>query len=116
MSAPPRSGRVDLPSGQLLDDVPDLDRHAIASQTLLANDADWGAIFGRLGGFEGSAEVRDVVVISPRSIHVALRAKRHDLALVCVGEAGPRVGLVVAEARSALAKLDESEGGDGGRE
>ena len=78
---------------------------------LFANDrVSWELVFQRLKRADELDGLQDLVLVSRRHVHIAIRSTR-DPSLVLIGVA-PRtrsIGLIVSEARARLTRIESAE-------
>jgi hypothetical protein len=88
-----------------------LESFASAVPELFANDrVSWELVFQRLKRADELDGLQDLVLVSRRHVHIAIRSTR-DPSLVLIGVA-PRtrsIGLIVSEARARLTRIESAE-------
>lgn len=112
------SALADLRMGTLLGTIESgqnaerLENFASAVPELFATDrVSWELVFQRLkraGELDG---LQDLVMVSRRHVHIAIRSTRDpSIVLIAVAPRTRSIGLIVSEARARLARIESPEG------
>jgi len=85
-----------------------LEGFATAVPELFANDrVSWELVFQRLKRSDELDGLQDLVLVSRKHVHIALRSARNpSLVLIGVAPRSRSIGLIVSEARARLSQLE----------
>lgn len=87
-----------------------LENFAAAVPELFANDrVSWELVFQRLKRADELDGLQDLVMVSRRNVHIAIRSTRDpSLVLIAVAPRTRSIGLIVSEARARLTRIESS--------
>lgn len=111
------SALADLRMGTLLGSLESgaaaerLESFAAAVPELFATDRiSWELVFQRLKQANELDGLQDLVMVSRRHVHIAIRSTRDpSLVLIAVGPRTRNIGLIVSEARARLTRIESSQ-------
>jgi hypothetical protein len=85
-----------------------LESFAAAVPELFANDrVSWELVFQRLMRAGERDGLQDLVLVSHKHVHIALRSARDpSIVLIAVAPRSPSIGLIMSEARARLSQLE----------
>lgn len=110
------SALADLRMGTLLGSLESgaaadrLESFASAVPELFANDrVSWELVFKRLKQADELDGLQDLVMVSRRHVHIAIRSVRDpSLVLIAIGPRTRSIGLMVSEARARLTRIESA--------